>query len=157
MSSDGRHPGETLEESVRVDAPPEAVWSLVGDPAHYSRWSPMTARTLVLDRPLSTGSRLLNLNRKGLRFWPSRAVVTAYEPGRLIAFRVRENWTTWSYTVAPEGDGTRLTLRRDAAEGISRLSTRLQNAVLGGEEAFTRALRAGIHQSLARIRAEAEG
>lgn len=154
----GDHPaGELLEETIHVDAAPQSVWTLVGDPANYPRWSPMTARTIVRGRPLSKGSRLLNLNRKGVLVWPTRAEVTAYEPGRHIAFRVRENWTTWSYTVEPDGDGSRLTLRREAGEGVSGLSRTLQDRVLGGSDRFTADLRSGIHESLVRIKAEAEG
>jgi uncharacterized protein YndB with AHSA1/START domain len=147
---------ETLQESIHIAAGPEKVWALVGDPAHYPRWSPMTAKTFVRGRPVSAGSALFSINRKGFLVWPTRARVTAYEAGRRIAFRITENWTTWSYEVEPDGDGTTLTLRRDAAEGIAPLSTRLQRSVLGGEEPFTRELREGIHASLVRIKADAE-
>ena len=148
--------GETLEESIRITAGPEEVWALVADPAHYPRWSPMTAKTFVRGRPVSVGSTLFSINRKGFLVWPTRAKVTAFEPGRRISFRITENWTTWTYDVAPDGDGTTLTLRRDAAEGVAPLSTRLQRSVLGGEEPFTQELREGIHASLVGIKAEAE-
>ena len=151
------HPVDVLEETSTIDAPPRVVWDLVSDPAHYARWSPMTARTLVIGRPVRRGSRMVNLNRLGWRVWPTTATVTDFEPGHLIAFRVTENRTTWSYAVDPGPDGTRLTLRRDAPEGISRLSLGLTKVALGGEAEFTEDLRRGMRQTLDAVKAEAEG
>lgn len=149
--------GETLEESIHIATGPEKVWSLIGDPTHYPRWSPMTAKTYLRGRPVSRGSTMVNINRKGFLVWPTTARITDYEPGRRIAFRVKENWTTWSWTVEPAADGSTLTVRRDVAEGISPLSARLQKTVLGGDEPFTRELREGMRASLAAVKAEAEG
>ena len=161
-----QHPVDVLEETTTIDAPPRVVWDLVSDPAHYARWSPMTARTLVIGRPVRRGSRMVNLNRMGWRVWPTTATVTDFEPGHLIAFRVTENRTTWSYAVEPgpggtdgtDGtDGTRLTLRRDAPDGISRLSLGLTKVALGGEAEFTEELRRGMRETLSAVKAEAEG
>src|SRR5690242_20306109 len=151
-----KHPVDDLEETVTIGAPPQQVWDLVSDPGHYPRWSPMTARTVVHGRPVSRGTRMINLNRLGWRVWPTTAKVTDFEPGHLIAFRVTENWTTWSYTVESEGDGSRLTLRRDAPDGISALSVLTTNAVLGGKQQFTEDLRSGMRETLAAVKAEAE-
>lgn len=147
---------DELEESVTIQAPPEVVWELVGDPANYPRWSPMTVRTLVRGRPVAPGSTMVNLNRLGWRVWPTRAQVTSFEEGHRIAFRVKENRSTWSYTVTPEAAGTRLTIRRDTDEGISGISLASQRMVMGGVASFTNDLREGIVVSLSRIKEEAE-
>jgi uncharacterized protein YndB with AHSA1/START domain len=151
------HPAPDLEETATISAPPEEVWRLVGDPRNYARWSPMTTRTFVPGGPVARGSRMFNLNRKGWRVWPTTATVTDFEPGHLIAFRIAENRTTWSYDLEPEGAGTRLVLRRDASRGISSLSRSLTRIALGGDETFTEDLRRGMRATLDAVKAEAEG
>ncbi|WP_310961780.1 hypothetical protein [Nocardioides terrisoli] len=46
---------------------------------------------------------------------------------------------------------------RETPQGISNVSARLTDTVMGGQDRFTRDLRAGMAQTLERIRAEAEG
>ena len=46
--------------------------------------------------------------------------------------------------------------RREAPKGISDVSVRLTNAVLGGVDDFTTELQQGMAQTLARIKADAE-
>ncbi len=59
-------------------------------------------------------------------------------PEQKIAFRIRENWTIWSFPLSPTGDGgTRIVQRREAPKGISDVSVRLTKAVLGGVDDFT--------------------
>ena len=84
-------------------------------------------------------------------------MVTEFVHEQKIAFRIRENWTIWSFTLTPTGDGgTRVVQRREAPKGISDVSVRLTNAVLGGVDDFTTELVEGMNQTLARIKADAE-
>ena len=100
---------------------------------------------------------MVNVNRRGLLVWPTQSKVVRFVPEREIAFRVKENWTVWSYTLEPTEDGgTRVTARREAPTGISDVSVKLTTTVLGGVEAFTDELREGMQQTLARIKADAE-
>jgi uncharacterized protein YndB with AHSA1/START domain len=145
-----------LEASIDIAAPPTTVWRLVSDPRNYPRWSPQTARTFVRGGEVKVGARMFNINRKGLLVWPTQAMVKVVEPERRFAFKVRENWTTWSFTLEPTEDGTRLTQRREAPDGISDLSVRLTRIAFGGVPAFTEALQQGMAQTLARIKADAE-
>ena len=46
--------------------------------------------------------------------------------------------------------------RREAPKGISDISVRLTNAVLGGVDDFTSELVRGMNQTLGRIKADAE-
>jgi uncharacterized protein YndB with AHSA1/START domain len=146
-----------LEETVEVDAPPVAVWALVSDLPRMARWSPQVARTIVRGGHVRLGARTININRRGLLVWPTRAKVIRFEPHREIAFRVKDNATIWSFTLEPRADGgTRLVQRREAPDGITAVSLRLADLFMGGQEAFTAELRAGMRQTLERIRAEAE-
>ncbi len=80
----------TVRASVLVAAPPAAVYALVSDPTRTPEHSPENrgART---DRTgsLPAGSVFTGSNeRRGFR-WVTECVVTAAEPDRRFAFRVR--------------------------------------------------------------------
>ena len=147
----------TLEVSTTIDAPPEQVWQLVSDLRRMPRWSPQCAKTFVRGGGrVGLGSRMININRKGLLVWPTQSKVVRYEPGREIAFRIKENFTVWSFTLQPEGTGTKVVQRREAPQGISDISVRLTKVALGGVDDFTDDLRAGMARTLAGIKADAE-
>jgi len=146
---------ETLQDSVDIAAPPERVWSLVTDLPRMASWSPQVVRTFVRG-PMERGTRAVNLNRRGLLFWPTRTKVVAFEPHREFAFRVKDNGTIWAFVLEPTAAGTRLVQERRAPDGIKPVSTRLQDLVLGGIGTFTDELRVGMRQTLERIKADAE-
>lgn len=145
-----------LEETIEVEAPPAAVWALVSDVARMSSWSPQVVKTVVRGRPVQEGTRFFNLNRRGPLFWPTQARVVTFEPHREFAFRIKENWTVWSFSLEPAGSGTRVTQRRRAPEGVSGVSRGLTRIALGGQQVFTDELLAGMRQTLERVKAEAE-
>lgn len=145
-----------LEETIEVEAPPAAVWALVSDVARMSSWSPQVVKTVVRGRPVQEGTTFFNLNRRGLLFWPTQARVVTFEPHREFAFRIKENWTVWSFSLEPAGSGTRVTQRRRAPEGVSGVSRGLTRIALGGQQVFTDELLAGMRQTLERVKAEAE-
>jgi uncharacterized protein YndB with AHSA1/START domain len=147
-----------LEETIEVDASPARVWSLVSDVRRMARWSPQVQRTFVRGGGAAQlGTRTVNVNRRGLLVWPTQAKVVRFEPHREIALRIKENFTIWSFLLEPtDAGGTRITQRRETPQGISSVSHRLTDAVLGGQEQFTAELRDGMRQTLARIKAEAE-
>ena len=146
-----------LEESVEIAAPPARVWDLVKDPREMTRWSPQTWKSFLRGggQP-AEGSRFVNLNRKGPLMWPTRSKIVRFEPEREIAFRIEENWVVWSFRLeAIPAGGTRLVQRRETPDGISEYSQNLTDTYLGGQEAFTEILHAGMEQTLAAIRAAA--
>lgn len=146
-----------LEESVSIDAAPERVWSLVSDLGRMSRWSPQVVRTIVRGRPIQLGTKMINLNRHGLIVWPTRTVVVRFEPQHEIAFKVVDNYATWSFSVASSGEGgTVLTQRREAPDGVSKVARLLHGRVLGGVAEFQVEIEAGMRETLARIKADAE-
>ena len=145
-----------IEASTEIDAAPAQVWALVSDLRNMARWSPQCVKTFVRGGEVAQGSRMVNINRRGLLFWPTQSKVVRFTPEKEIAFRVKENWTIWSYTLEPTATGTRLTGKREAPDGISDLSVRLTKSVLGGSETFTSELAAGIAETLSKIKADAE-
>jgi uncharacterized protein YndB with AHSA1/START domain len=146
-----------LEASIDIDATPEEVWALVSDLRNMPRWSPQCRKTIVRGAVMRQGTKVININRRGLLFWPTQAMVTEFVPQQRIAFEIKENWTVWSFALSPNPEGgTRVVQRREAPKGISDVSVGLTKAVLGGVETFTTELEQGMKQTLAKIKQDAE-
>ena len=144
----------TLEESLVVAHSPEQVWALISDLTQMPRWSPQVRKTVVSGGSTRLGATMINFNRRGPLWWPTRAKVVAYEAPRHLAFRIAENATVWSFTLEPTDGGTRIIERRDAPSGISKLSLVLQKYALGGRPQFETELRQGMQETLQRIAAD---
>ncbi len=144
-----------IEATVEVAAPPAKVWALVSDLRNMARWSPQVVKTFV-KAPVAEGSTMFNINRRKLLVWPTQAKVVRFVPEQEIAFRVKENFTVWSYQLEQTGTGTRVTSRREAPHGISDLSVGLTKRALGGVDVFTEELRQGMRETLEKIKADAE-
>jgi uncharacterized protein YndB with AHSA1/START domain len=146
-----------IEASIEIAAPPARVWELLSDLRNMPRWSPQVRKTFVRGGAVRQGSKLVNINGRGLLRWPTQAMVTEFVPEQRLAFRIKENWTVWSFTLEPTADGgTRVVQRREAPRGISDVSVRLTKGVLGGLEEFTTELQAGMNQTLTKVKADAE-
>ncbi len=148
---------DLIEETIETTAPPVKVWSLVSDLTRMARWSPQVMKTIVRGGPVHLGTKALNINRRGALVWPTRSKVVRFEPHRDFAIRIKDNLTIWSFTLEPlEDGGTRIIQRREAPDGVSDISRTLTTRVLGGVGPFQAELRAGMRQTLARIKTDAE-
>ncbi|MFT4265102.1 MAG: SRPBCC family protein [Nocardioides sp.] len=148
---------DELQATIAIDAPPAQVWALVSDVRRMAEWSPQVVRSVVLGGPVRLGTRFVNLNHQGWKYWPTNAKVVRFEPHADFAFRIAENHTVWSFGLEPTADGgTLLTQRRETPDGITTLSNLLVGVVLGGQKAFVPELLAGMTQTLERVKAEAE-
>jgi hypothetical protein len=100
---------------------------------------------------------MININRRGPLVWPTQSKVVRFEPQQEIAFRVKDNFTIWSLTLTSDGaGGTTLTQRREAPVGISPISRRLTDKMLGGVASFQTELGVGMRETLAKIKVDAE-
>ena len=145
-----------LQAEIEINAPVSTVWSLVSDLSRMPQWSPQ-CRVMKLLGPLRPGTRTLNLNRHNLLFWPTTSVITEVLPERKLAFRIPINTTVWTYELEPTATGTRLVETRHAEKGVTAASTAITKAALGGVDTFETELLKGMNESLARIKAAAEG
>lgn len=148
-----------LEDTITIDASPTRVWELVSDVRRMSDWSPQVDSVRLREGfdDVGLGAEFTNLNHEGDLTWKTHGEVVRFEPERVMAFRIAENWVVWSFELAPVAAGrTRLTQRRDTPDGISDFSLASTDRYLGGQEAFTAILRAGMRQTLERIKAVAE-
>lgn len=147
-----------LEACTTIEAPPARVWDLVGDVRRLPEWSPTLASTRLrtgFDR-MEVGAEFTNLNTEGELEWKTRGTIVRLEPERELAFRIVDNWVVWSFELEEVPGGTLLTERRLTPEGISPKSLQLTDAYLGGQEPFTAGLRAGMAETLRRVKAAAE-
>jgi uncharacterized protein YndB with AHSA1/START domain len=143
--------------TVDIDASPTEVWALVSDLRNMPRWSPQCLKTFVRGGgQIGEGSQMININRRKLLVWPTQSKVVRFVPEKEIAFRVKENFTVWSYELEPTATGTRLTARREAPQGISDLSVKLTKAALGGVDQFVVELEQGMNETLGKIKVDAE-
>jgi uncharacterized protein YndB with AHSA1/START domain len=146
-----------LEASIDVAAAPAEVWAMVTDVERMASWSPQVVRSKVKGGAVQLGTKFSNLNRQKLLFWPTSGKVVRFDPHRDFAFRIAENRTIWSFQLEPiPHGGTRITQRRELPDGISSISLRSTKIAMGGIDKFTDRLRAGMQQTLERIKAEAE-
>jgi uncharacterized protein YndB with AHSA1/START domain len=147
-----------LESSVEIAAPVERVWELVSDVRNMSQWSPQVTSTRLragLDE-CALGAEFTNRNVHSELEWTTHGEIVRFSPDAEIAFRIRENWAIWGFRLEASPGGTRLTQRRETPDGISDLSRDLTEGFMGGTDQFTDALRAGMRQTLERIKASAE-
>ncbi|MCG7607005.1 polyketide cyclase [Mycolicibacterium sp. (ex Dasyatis americana)] len=148
-----------LERRIIVDTPPAVVWNIIRDIRRMPEWSPQVVSVKLRDTDgeIRLGSTFTNLNRHGELEWITHGEVVRYEPEKEIAFRIAENYAIWSFSISADGAGaTVLTQRRETPDGISQVSLELTESHLGGQQAFTELLEAGMEETLAAIKACAE-
>lgn len=147
-----------IEQHVEIAAPVAEVWALVGDVTRMPDWSPQVTSSRLRSgfETIALGAQFTNRNLHGELEWTTHAEVVRFDPEREIAFRVEENWAVWSFSLAPSGEGTTLTQRRELPDGISDLSRELTDGFMGGQDAFSESLLAGMRETLERIKAAAE-
>ncbi|MEP7738324.1 SRPBCC family protein [Nocardioides sp. 31GB23] len=99
------------EESVRIEARPEAVYDLVSDITRTGEWSPVCTACWWDDesRAGQVGAWFTGRNQTPVRTWETRSVVVAAERGREFAWVVGDGFVRWGFRLAPDGDGTTLT------------------------------------------------
>jgi hypothetical protein len=130
---------------------------LVSDIERMSSWSPQVVRSIVDGDEVGVGTTFANENQQDDVVWPTNARVVRFEPPREFAFKVKENRLVWSFQLEPIPDGgTRVTQRRECPDQITDLSIGFTDKYLGGVEAFTERQRAGMRETLERLKADAE-
>ncbi|WP_415972407.1 SRPBCC family protein [Rhodococcus sp. 077-4] len=146
-----------IEASTDIQASPETVWSIISDLTRMGEWSPQCRKVIIRGGAVRAGSKMININKRGLLVWPTTGKVVTFEPNREIAYRITENHTVWGFEITPSTDGVTLTERRVAADGeTTGLSAFLVDKAFGGNDNFELELEAGIKETLAKIKAAAE-
>lgn len=146
-----------LEVSVYVDAPPERVWSVVSDVQRMGEWSPECKKMIVWDKNgARQGGWVTGINKRKLIFWPTNSKIHVYDEGRAIGWKVLENRARWIYELKPEGEGTRLTERREMPDGRTALGRFASAIAFGGSQVHDGELLEGMQTTLERIKQTVE-
>lgn len=148
---------KNLEASIDIAASPEQVWSVLTDLRRMPEFSPTTLKMIALGG-VKTGTFTLNINKDGWKVWPTTSRIVRFEPNRAFAFQMVENRTVWTYELEPIDNGTRVTESRVVApKGVPAPIRGAIKVALGGEQQFEANLVAGMQETLARVKAAAEG
>lgn len=141
--------------TVHVDASPEVVYDLVADISRMGEWSPETYRAEWLGGATApvAGARFRGWNKAGPIRWFTDPVIDVAERGKELTFTTtffgKGRLTTWSFVMKPSaGGGTEL--NESWTEHVRLLARVLPDRRVEG-------LQRGMEQTLARIKAAAEG
>lgn len=149
-----------VEVKVRVEAPAERVWALVGDPTRMGEWSPECTKvswTGGAARP-APGARFRGSNRNGVRRWSTLSTIVTCESGAELTWDVSflgMPVSRWGYRIDPDPDGTACTVVESFTDHRSGLFLALGPIARGVKDVETHN-RAGMELTLARIKAAAE-
>ena len=138
--------------------PPEGLYALVSDVTNMGQWSPI-CKACWWDEGAGprVGAWFTGRNETPERTWETRSQVVAADPGREFAWEVNNGWVRWSYTFAPEGDGTRLTESWEfLPAGITGFGERYGDTAQEEIAKRSEAARTGIPVTLAAIKESAE-
>ncbi|MGC7096468.1 SRPBCC family protein [Amycolatopsis lurida] len=117
----------TIEQRIRIAAPPERVWDLVSDIQLYPRFSSELQTVEWLDEGgPGIGARFVGRNEHpSFGKWETTSYVVGYEPRRTFAWAVSDPATpsaSWRFTLEPREDGTELSQWMQMGPGPSGLS-----------------------------------
>ena len=146
-----------LRAETVIDAPPEAVWAVLGDVRRMADLSPELVRMIAL-KPggLRPGQWYLGVNRRKGVVWPTRSVVSEVRPGRSVVWDTRSSGARWVWELSPEGEGTRVVHRRPVPRRLTPLSFVFATAFLGGVGGHADELEEGMAASVARLKQAVE-
>ena len=149
-----------LDVSVHIDAKPERVWELLGDPTRMGEWSPECQRVTWKGKATSPalGAKFSGSNRNGWRRWSTTGTVVEFTPGERIAWDVKVAFlpiARWAYHVSPDDDGSGCTVVEsfdDHRDGLMKLVGR----PVRGVSDVPSHNRKGMEATLAKVKAAAE-
>ncbi len=105
-------------ESIRIEAPPAEVWTLVTAMDRYGEWSSENTggywRKGADGEPGTgqVGDMFVGVNRRGDQEWKAPVEIIERDEERAYAFvtgGLAANYALWRYELQPDGDGTILT------------------------------------------------
>lgn len=104
-------PVHTHEESIVVEATPEALYDLVSDISRTGEWSPVCTSCWWDDAGQAgqVGAWFTGHNELPDRTWETRSQVAAADRGREFAWIVGGSFVRWGFTLDLDGDATKLT------------------------------------------------
>ena len=147
------------EVSVRIAAPPEAVYGIVTDIAQMGRLSPECTGGKWLGDATgpAVGAKFKGSNKRGFARWSTTNEVVEAEPGRAFSFKTLQSGYQWTYRMEPDGNGTVVTESRAPFKERPMVAKVFTKFLLGGEDGHEHELRDGMKATLDRVKEIAEG
>lgn len=148
-----------VEVTEQIDAPPERVWQLVGDPVGLGDLTEECVGMTWVGNSAgpSLGARFRGRNRSGWRRWSTSCTIVSYEAGSQIAWDVAFGpfpIARWEYTLRSDGHGgTTISERFEDHRGSAMRAT---SPLVRGTRDSEGHNRANMASTLARIKARAE-
>jgi uncharacterized protein YndB with AHSA1/START domain len=149
------------EVRLVVEAPAEELFELIADPTRMGEFSPEVVSCKWLDGATEAvvGARFAARNKfsRGPAIG-NKCVITAVEPGRKVSWSRTEPFggtVEWTYEFLPAEGGTEVVESYKALRPVSRFGWYIIGAFDGKDRAGRQ--RAGMQQTLERIRAYVEG
>ena len=133
---------KSYDAAATIDAPPEAVWSILTDAPAYSQWDSGVQK---VDGRIAPGRKIKVVSEAN----PGRAFpvkVTEFEPGRSMVWSGGMPLGLFkgvrTFTLAPEGSGTRFAVREEYTGPLLPLIWRSMPDLGPSFEQFARGLKA---------------
>jgi uncharacterized protein YndB with AHSA1/START domain len=146
-----------LRAEATIEAPPEVVWEVLGDVRRMPELSPELVRMIPLKGGgLRPGQWYVGVNRRKAVLWPTRNVVSAVDPGRMVAWDTRTSGARWIWELTPEGDGTRVVHRRPVPRKLTGSGRVFAKFFLGGVGEHADELEEGMARSVDRLKQAVE-
>ena len=147
------------EQSISIDANPEALYDLVSDITRTGEWSPVCTSCWWDDGAEAgrVGAWFTGHNETATRTWETRSQVVVADRGREFAWMVGGDLVRWGFRLAPTGSATTLTETWEfRPEGLASFEERFGEDAPAQVADRTRQALDGIPRTLARIKEVAE-
>ncbi|MGD0313140.1 MAG: SRPBCC family protein [Acidimicrobiales bacterium] len=144
----------------QIEAPPERVWELVGDPVAMDGIAAECVAMEWVGEPAGPGigARFRGRNRAGWRRWTTTCTIVRYEPGSEIAWDATFGplpIARWSYRLEPAAGGRRTVVVERFEDQRGALLQATSPLVRGTRDTEGRN-RANMEATLARVARRAE-
>lgn len=143
--------------SLRMEASPEDVYTLVSDVTRTPEFSPEILKCTWLDGATgpAVGARFKARNKvSNGPAWNNKPVITVVDPGREFAFARTEPFAgtiEWKYVFEPDGTGTLVTESYTVTKKLSPVGWFIIG-VLFGQKNRRADLHSGMEETLQRLR-----
>ncbi len=133
---------KSYNAAATIDAPPEAVWSILTDAPAYAQWD---SGVREVEGRIAPGEKIKVVSEANPgRSFPVK--VTAFEPGRSMVWSGGMPLGLFkgvrTFTLAPEGEATRFTMREEYSGPLLPLIWRSMPDLGPSFEQFARGLKA---------------
>lgn len=129
--------GDSVSESIEINASVDDVYDAVADVSRMPNWSPELRGVRVPNSgPLTVGQTFAGINKKGLQVWQTSSRVVVADPPNEFAIKVTGAGLPvahWSYIVEATSTGSRLTINWiDDRGGLWGATARVAGLVASG-------------------------